>query len=304
MDVTCDGKWFWVEPPTARVAAAAERILDIRLADVQKFLPLAARHDADDPEYVHQLRVSCRRAAAALRAFEPLAGRGGRKLKRWLKRLREAAGPARDADVYLARLRSELDPANRYAQEIVDVVRQSRDEAQAALVKIDKQVAAGAFQQAIDKTLDRIARGDGELADQSFAEFARHAIAEAAHAIETVDAAAASVTELHQLRIAAKRLRYAIEIFHSAGAPELRRELYPQVEEMQERLGAVNDRSASQARLQQWLAELPAAGLAAFVAGLVVSEHAAAGRLRREFLQWWTAERHAQVTDGLAAAFA
>jgi CHAD domain-containing protein len=304
MDVTCDGKWFWVEPPTARVAAAAERILEIRLAEVQKFLPLAARHDADDVEYVHQLRVSCRRAAAALRAFEPLAGRGGKKLKRWLKKLREAAGPARDADVYLARLRSELDPANQYAQELVGVVRQSREEAQAALVKIDKRASRGGFQRAIDNALDRIARSDDELADESFAEFALRAVADATHEVDAIDAPTASIAELHQLRIAAKRLRYAIEIFHSAATPELRLELYPQVEEMQERLGAVNDRSASQARLQQWLGELPPDGLAAFVAGLVVSEHAMAGRLRGEFLQWWTPERQTRVTDGLAAAFA
>jgi CHAD domain-containing protein len=304
MDVTSDGKWFWVEPPAARVAAAAERILDIRLAEVQRFLPLAARHDADDIEYVHQLRVSCRRAAAALRAFEELAGKRGRNLKKWLRRLRQAAGPARDADVYLARLREELDPANRHAQELVDVVRQSRSEAQAMLVSVDAKASQGGFQRTIDRALDRIARCDEEIADETFARFALDAVAEATAGLAVVDSQTASLAELHQLRIAAKRLRYAIEIFHSAAAPELRGELYSQVEELQERLGAINDHSASQARLQMWLADLPADGLAAFVASLVVSEHTEALRLQREFLAWWTPERQKQVTDGIAAAFA
>jgi CHAD domain-containing protein len=304
MDVTCDGKWFWVEPPTANVAAAAERILDARLAEVQRYLPLAARHNAEDMEFVHQLRVSCRRAAAALRAFESLAGRRGRKLKRWLQRLRRAAGPARDADVYLTRLRLELDPGNDHAQQLVDFVRQSRADAQVELNHIDAKAAEGGFQRAIDRCLDRIARPRGQAEHQSFAEFAQHALAAAAEGTSVVNPQTAPLAELHELRIAGKRLRYAIEIFHSAAAPELRHEVYPDIEELQERLGELNDHLASQARLQRWLAELPADGFAAFIAELIVNEHAAATRVHRMFLQWWTPEKQHQVTAGLASAIA
>jgi CHAD domain-containing protein len=304
MDVTCDGKWFWVDPPSGAVGAAAEQILSIRMDDVCRFLPLAARHDADDVEYVHQLRVSCRRAAAALRAFEPIAGRGARKLKPWLKRLRQAAGPARDADVYLARLRTELDPANDFAQQVVDVVAQSRAEAQAALVEIDAEASHGGLQRAVDRCLLRLRQARGKFAIQSFREFAENAVTSAVDDLNVVEPTTASLAELHQLRIAAKRLRYSIEIFHSAAAPELRAELYPHVEEMQERLGAVNDRTSSQGRLQQWLGELPADGMAAFVAGLVVTEHSMAVSLQRDFLAWWTPERAADLREGASSAFA
>jgi CHAD domain-containing protein len=304
MDVTCDGKWFWVEPPTANVAAAAERILDARLAEVQRYLPLAARHTAEDIEFVHQLRVSCRRAAAALRAFESLAGRRGRKLKRWLQRLRRAAGPARDADVYLARLRLELDPGNDHAQQLVDFVRQSRADAQAELNHIDAKASRGGFQRAIDRSLDRIAQPHGQAEHQSFAEFAQHALAAAAEGLSIVHPETAPLAELHELRIAGKRLRYAIEIFHSAAAPELRHEVYPGIEELQERLGELNDHIASQARLQRWLADLPADDFAAFIAELIVNEHAAATRVHRMFLQWWTPEKQRDVTEALAAALA
>jgi CHAD domain-containing protein len=304
MDVTCDGKWFWVEPPTANVAAAAERILDARLAEVQRYLPLAARHNAEDMEFVHQLRVNCRRAAAALRAFEPLAGRRGRKLKKWLQELRRAAGPARDADVYLARLRLELDPGNEHAQQLVDFVRQSRADAQAALNGIDERASHGGFQRAIDRCLDRIAKPRGPAEHQSFADFAQHALASAAEGLKVVNPQTASLAELHELRIAGKRLRYAIEIFHSAAAPELRHEVYPDIEELQERLGTLNDHIASQARLQQWLANLPADGFAAFVAELIVNEHASAERVHRMFLPWWTPEKQHQVIESLAATLA
>jgi CHAD domain-containing protein len=304
MHVTGDGKWFWVEPPTGRVAQAAERIVALRMAEVERYLPLAARHAGDDVEYVHQLRVSCRRAAAALRAFESFAGKRSRNLKGWLKRLREAAGPARDADVLIARLHNELDAANPLAQQLVDTVIQSRKESQAALEKIDRKAAGGALQRAADRCIERIATSDRKHARRTFAEFARRAVREAARDVEGVDVATASMDDLHQLRIAAKRLRYSIEIFHSAASSALRLEVYPQVEELQERLGALNDRASSQARWQAWLAELPPNGLAAFGASLVVRDHAAATDLRDEFLAWWSAERQATVRDQLAKAFA
>ena len=303
MQVTSDGKWFWVDPPTASVAAAAERILALRMDEVQRFLPLAAQHDLADVEYVHQLRVSCRRAAAALRAFESFAGEPGRKLKKWLQRLRRAAGPARDADVLISRLRKELDPENAFAQQLVDDVVGTRTEAQSALAAIDARASRGGLQRAIDGCLRRLAAAKGKAAHVSFVAFAQQAVDAAAKGLTVVDPQTASLGELHQLRIAAKRLRYSIEIFHCAAAPALRLEVYPQIEELQERLGAINDRAASQCRWQRWLAELPPGGLAAFTASLIVADHVTAQRLQQEFFGLWKPERQTAVREQLAAAF-
>ncbi len=303
MEVTSDGKWYWVEPVSDPVTEAACRILELRMDDVQRFLPLAAKHGADDIEYVHQLRVSCRRASAALRAFEPLARRGARKLSRWLRTLRRAAGPARDADVFLEMLRADLSPTNEYAQDLVDLALASRAQAQPALVAAEEDAARGALRKAVKKCVRSIARAKGDEADRSFAEFARKAFAAAAEGVHAVDPEQATWEELHELRIAAKRLRYSIEIFHSAAAPFLRLEVYPQVEEIQEQLGAINDRASSQLRLQQMLQGMPADGLAAFVAGMIVGEHSEAERLHDEFLQWWSPERQSAFREQLAGAF-
>jgi CHAD domain-containing protein len=302
MQVTSDGKWFWVDPPTAGVTVAAERIIALRMDEVQKFLPLAAKHDSADVEYVHQLRVSCRRAAAALRAFESFAGGRGGKLKKWLRRLRRAAGPARDADVLIARLRKELDPENAFAQQLVDDIVQSRTEAQPALAAIDVRASRGGLQRAIDGCVRRLADAKGKASHGSFAAYAQQAVGAAAEGLAIVDPQTASLGELHQLRIAGKRLRYAIEIFHCAAAPALRLDVYPQIEELQERLGAINDRAASQCRWQQWLAELPPGGLSAFTAGLIVGDHATAQRLQQEFFAWWTPERQTAVREQLTSA--
>src|SRR5262249_11801071 len=68
--------------------------------------------------------------------------------------------------------------------------------------------------------------------------------------------------QLHQVRIAGKRLRYAMELFGDCFAAELREQLYPRVEEMQEVLGRANDShvaarrlAALRDRLRQWTAD-------------------------------------------------
>jgi CHAD domain-containing protein len=302
MDVTSDGKWFWVEPTDVPLTAAAARILDVRLADVRKYLPLAARRHADDVEYVHQLRVSCRRSDAALRAFKPIVGWRGRKLKRWLQRLRRAAGPARDADVLAARLRSELDLENPYARDIIAIIDQSRVEAQREIMAVDAKASQGGLQRAVAKSVHFLRNNDDRDGD-SFQAYARAVVRASAKPLGVGVSHTAVPAEFHQLRIAAKRLRYLIEIFHSAAAPVLRHDVYPIIEEMQDRLGGLNDRLASQWRFQQWLAGLPADGLAAFAASVIVAEHAAAERLRDEFLAWWTPERQSQLREQLAASF-
>lgn len=292
MGVTSDGKWLAVDPTDMPVATAAAQILALRLADVQTALPLAAVEPDDAGEHVHQLRVACRRAAAALRAFRSLAPKRSRKLGCWLKRLRRAAGPARDADVLLARLRRELEAASESVAAILEHVQQTRVQAQRDLEAVDARAGQGGLRRAIEKCLAAVGKSDDDR--QPFAEFAQRQLVEAAEALSATDLHAASLAELHQLRIAGKRLRYSIELFHSAAAPTLRDQAYPLVEELQDRLGALNDRAAAQERWQRWLAGMPVDATAAAVAALVVSEHAAALLLRAEFLEWWNSERRSE----------
>src|SRR5581483_5712878 len=56
---------------------------------------------------------------------------------------------------------------------------------------------------------------------------------------------------LHQVRIAGKRLRYAMEVFGDCFPPMFRDELYPAVEEMQEVLGLANDSHVASGNLSE-----------------------------------------------------
>src|SRR5580704_11427349 len=93
----------WIEGLNAEtpVADAARKVLSERLEAVLYYLPLAAEKPEKDIEFVHQLRVSTRRAGAAVRIFKAcLPGKRAKSLKHQLRRFRHAAGAARDWDVF------------------------------------------------------------------------------------------------------------------------------------------------------------------------------------------------------------
>src|SRR5581483_12025917 len=82
------------------VARAACRALAARLTAVHDALEPAVDW-GPDPEPVHHLRVATRRAGAAIDLFSDLLpNKARRKAGRALKRLRRAAGAARDTDVF------------------------------------------------------------------------------------------------------------------------------------------------------------------------------------------------------------
>ena len=55
--------------------------------------------------------------------------------------------------------------------------------------------------------------------------------------------------QLHQVRIAGKRLRYAMEVFADCFDPTFRDTLYPRIEQLQEILGRANDSHVAAKRL-------------------------------------------------------
>src|SRR5690606_26695441 len=97
-------KWMHV-PLDAAWPDAAREVLSTRLSRVVSQARRVRTSDAA-PKEVHRLRVAVRRAHAALDVFESVAPRRRRRrIARLLKRVRRAAGEARDLDVLAARIR-------------------------------------------------------------------------------------------------------------------------------------------------------------------------------------------------------
>ncbi len=182
---------------------------------------------AADIEEVHKMRVASRRLRASLRIFADCFP--ARRLRAWRKEVRRvtrALGAARDADVLIEFLEGRVAATETKAhlpglKRLLLRLRQRRDRAQGAVLR----------------AMDRIESPDGQIADlgRTLREILAHARLEHTptrsqaayrHAGVTISKRLEAmlvyasyadlpepVRELHQMRIAAKRLRYGLEVF-------------------------------------------------------------------------------------------
>ncbi len=293
-------KWVEVSEVGRPAAEVAAEILQLRMEVVEQMLPLAAREHRHDIEYVHQLRVSCRRAGAALQAFRPLLTGKAKRLRKWLRKLRRAAGPARDADVLLARLQAESGTRPGHAYLVARLQRQRLD-VQLALIEVAERAEAGQLADRVDRCLASLRKQPLKVAAIRFDQFACEALRAACQRMFLyAGQEQPTVAQLHQLRIAGKRLRYSIELFYGAFPVALREKVYPLVEKIQTRLGRLNDHATAQALYQSWLTDFPPGERAAQLAQRIVEEQEAIERVRAEFLRWWTAQRMAALESHLS----
>ncbi|MCC6994079.1 MAG: CHAD domain-containing protein [Deltaproteobacteria bacterium] len=221
---------------------AAARLTLARLHDVRRYQQaVLSRRGAAD---VHDMRVATRRLRAALRllargdAAEARAERLGRRVKR----LQDALGEVRDLHVraeLVAALRAELGPAApaHALQALLAEARARLPDREQGLVSALGRWEMRTVPQLMAE-LEGLAHGGrlggGRLVRRLGVELER-VLRRARVALRTLDEAPA-----HALRIAAKRLRYQLELVDGVvgGAPVLLAELVP----LQELLGQLHDR--------------------------------------------------------------
>jgi CHAD domain-containing protein len=248
-----DGKWIEGLAPATPAADAARAVLAARFAVVREYLPLAVERAFENAEYVHQLRVGTRRAAAALRVFAAaLPAKPLKAAKRTLRAIRQAAGDARDWDVFLAAL-PDAKPlavaAGRPARDfLTGFALGERTAAQARLVAAAAETGQLFAEQS--EELPNRARAPEDSPTADFGALAAEQLGTLFREFTAgVEANPAEPEALHALRIVGKRLRYAVEIFADCFPPALRNEVYPAVEEAQEVLGGIQDAVVGAARL-------------------------------------------------------
>jgi len=289
------------EDPTS---AAAAHTLRSRLGAVRHYLPLAAREAEEDVEYVHQLRVWTRRATAALRLYEEwLPRRRFAWMKKQLKRIRRAANEARDCDVLLERLRKKT---GRGSQRWRESVRAERVKAQEAIIAVEERLGRDRLERRITKLLERVRCRlvDGSGAEPPFGRWARQRLRPlVARFFEAIPSDHTNEAALHQLRIRGKELRYAVELLSGAFPDTLRTQLYPLLEEIQDRLGAINDLATARMRLQEKTETAATSAEAGSWRRLLAAEQTQLEQARQEFWQWCTPQRLQELRSGLKALF-
>jgi triphosphatase len=204
-------------------------------------------------EGVHQMRVAMRRMRSLLRVFRPACdGPALREFDRALKGLAGALGPARDWDVWLGGLGAEVAAALPEEPRIAALLRAARERREAAYAALRPMLEGPVLRRiawqavALAQLRPWRVEADAEAAERRAAPLADFAagvldkrwrrIAEAG-----TDISSLPDEEFHALRIQAKRMRYAAELFAPLWGRKRARRFLARLAEVQDAFGLAND---------------------------------------------------------------
>lgn len=182
--------------------------------------------DWSDPEGVHAMRVASRRLRSALRDFTPfLRKRGLPSVQKRLKNLAGALGQVRDLDVALMALEEieQSAPADvsPVLKQFIDKRKaereRAREELQAVLDKTQLTQLQADFVAAVE-TATATQKAKAATTQITYRKMSRTVILDRLKELEKLSAdlyKPFEVDMLHEMRIAAKRVRYAVELFQS-----------------------------------------------------------------------------------------
>jgi triphosphatase len=259
-----------------------------------------------DPEYLHQMRVALRRLRSAFNVFAPLLPKAA--MAPWVAELRWLAsrfGPARDWDVFMTETLPAIEalPGTRGALRTFSTrygrlrgaanararcaVRSARY--QRLMLALAGWLAAGAW-------LARLDHGKRAALESPVEKFAA-AVLEKRHTRvrkrgRGLDGL--SAPDLHRLRIAVKKFRYATDFFTGLFSAHRSRTMRGRLVRLQDILGAMNDAATGARLVALGIGRVPggSARRARSVAlGWVRNRDAA---LKRELQSAWKALRSAE----------
>ena len=234
-----------------------------------------------EQEAIHDLRVASRRLRTALAMFEPCLGRPSRGWGRQVRAVTRALGRARDLEVQIEFLtgfvrRTGKRPVKLGLRRLLTELKGERREAQGEVTAALGAVKASGVLERIERGAARAdARGaKGKKAGRGFIyRYVRERVGELLEELfrwAPYLSGAGFAAEQHAMRIAAKRLRYALEVFAPAFGKELARPIGA-ARELQTLLGEMHDGvvwaevvaafEAQERRRDAALAELVAPGL-------------------------------------------
>ncbi len=224
-----------------------------------------------DPEFVHQLRVALRRLRSLLALFAPVLP--AEFVTEWRRRLKESADrftEVRDLDVLHDEILTPLaaKAADYGIDRLLDLAQAANTEARAAA---HDGLAPAQGRLLIDFTaaLHSLTPPDASV-DMDLRSFAHTQLKRLNKKARKRHLAArdGKPAPLHALRLAVKRLRYAVEFFAPLMRAKDGKGYLRDLSKAQSRLGVVHDVDVARRRLASWTNEDPQrTAAAAFVSG-------------------------------------
>jgi CHAD domain-containing protein len=228
----------------------------------------------EDPEHVHRMRVASRRLRASMPIFKTCFP--GKKYRKWYREIRgltAALGTARDLDVQITFLEeyhrkylspdTAAEPAGKGSRGIPGLLRRLKRKRKRLQPKVEEVISSLAKRGIYDE-FDRFISG------AAMAETKREkpgSLYRKAHltissrigrllALESSVHIPDAVTRHHQMRIAAKKLRYTLEVFNRLFSGGFKKSLR-RLQALQDVLGQIHDCDVWIADLQRLLGTDP-----------------------------------------------
>lgn len=229
---------------------------------------------------LHELRIACRRAEAALRLTREAANsRAWKWLRKQLRALRRECNQARDDDVLRKWVRQHDSSAARHWS------RRLKEHRRALQPGIVQRALHLTNDRCFDRHVKQVVRRlqKFERSGQTVNSFGRLLFKAMHDFVQAFPTTSDDDRALHRLRVLGKRLRYAAEIVTEVWPEIDLSELHEHLRTLQDRLGTLHDLQVGQARLQQ----LSSKRLRSSERLLLQKAHNASDRERRRFWRWW-----------------
>lgn len=280
-------RWTVQEHTDTPVGLVAARTLRKRFDAVWNTLH-AACSDPDQAENVHQLRVATRRALAAIESFRGcVPGKPRSWLEKRLRRLRKAAGEARDLDVLTERL--EHDASAYVRGRLAAMLAKQRFRSHMPIREEMERCLDDEWESRIDGLLEQVR---GRRRQTAFKTHARRRLKSMIEDFfDRADRKLRDNEDIHALRIECKKLRYALEIFSCVLPHQAEVRCRNSLEKLQSTLGDFTDHASAADRFARWARGPEAGPYRPLLVALCEDEDRRADRARKAFCKWWNPSR-------------
>ena len=229
-------------------SAPSELLIRQRLRALEKNLPAAAKGNVDA---LHQARVASRRIREALPLVS--AGSRGRRLERQMRKITQALGPVRELDVALQIL-DEMAHSGEVSRSALSRLRQAVSrERQLLYVDMKRRLDGWNLEKVRKRALGAARRsGARGVRDPKRLARAQQRAARRAERLRLAIENAAGIylpDRLHDVRIAVKKLRYAMELVRELSGSRAQAKLRT-LKNSQDLLGRIRDLEVLIARIR------------------------------------------------------
>ena len=248
-----------------------------------------------DPETVRRLRVTSRRTLVALSVFSPLLPKAiVSSFKQHLRDLRQTAGATRDYDVLSDRLQQHVPPTSDlhiahdlFLDQILYLVAKQQNENRKSIHAMNSELSSWNWPLHVATIGSHV-----QPTRMAYLKFLRNQMKKSRTKFSKVaNSTKKNPAQLHRLRIAGKKIRYALELIPEEHMNPSLQKCQASLQKIQKKLGNFTDHTAASEILKQFSKEPLADDMLFVIHKMQQEEHELATLSCRQFFGWWTGKR-------------